>query len=171
MTQLQQPQTPQPLAVQPHDHFMAQAIALSREAYNRGDWPVAALVVKDGAVIGSGQNRQVSRNDVTWHAETDAIRDAMSRLDTTDLSGAVLYAPMEPCPMCAWAIRMSGIRTMVVALRHATVKRTDLGDYTIERFGSLVHWNFDLVGGVMEEDYKTLRLEWMAQRDETASGH
>jgi tRNA(adenine34) deaminase len=154
---------------QTHQHYMAQAIALSREAYNRGDWPVAALIVKDDAIIGSGQNRQITRGDVTWHAETDAIRDAMSRLDSTDLSGAVLYAPMEPCPMCAWAIRMSGIQTMVVALRHATINRTDLGDYNLERFGSLVHWKFEMVAGVMEEDYKSLRLEWMAQRDKLAA--
>ena len=151
-----------------HEHYMAQAIALAREAYNRGDWPTAALIVKDDAIIGTGQNRQVTRTDITWHAETDAIRTAMSRLDSTDLSGAVLYAPMEPCPMCAWAIRMSGIRTMVVALRHATIKRTDLGDYSMERFGSMVHWQFEMTCGVMEEDYRSLRLEWMAQREKAA---
>ena len=153
---------------QSHEHYMAQAISLSREAYNRGDWPVAALIVKDDIIIGSGQNRQVTRTDVTWHAETDAIRDAMSRLDTTDLSGAVLYAPMEPCPMCAWAIRISGIRTMVVALRHAALNRTDLGEYNLERFGTLVHWQFDMVTGIMEEDYRSLRLEWMAQHRQPA---
>jgi tRNA(adenine34) deaminase len=149
---------------QTHEHYMAQAIALSREAYNRGDWPVASLIVRDDAIIGSGQNRQITRNDVTWHAETDAIRDAMSRLDNTDLSGAVLYAPMEPCPMCAWAIRASGIRTLVVGLRHATIKRTDMGEYNLERFADMVHWKFEMVCGVMEEDYKSLRVEWMEQQ-------
>lgn len=149
---------------QSHEHYMAQAIALSREAYNRGDWPVAALIVKDDAIIGSGQNRQITRNDVTWHAETDAIRDAMSRLDGADLSGAVLYAPMEPCPMCAWAIRSSGIQTLVVGLRHATIKRTDMGEYNLERFAAMVHWKFNMVCGVMEEDYKSLRVEWMEQQ-------
>jgi len=154
---------------QTHEHYMAQAIALSREAYNRGDWPVASLIVKDDAVIGSGQNRQVTRSDITWHGETDAIRDAMSRLDSTDLAGATIYAPMEPCPMCAWAIRASGIKTLVVALRHATIKRTDMGDYNLERFAGLVHWKFELVNGVMEEDYRSLRLEWMAQREKLAA--
>ena len=153
---------------QSHEHYMAQAIALSREAYNRGDWPVAALIVKDDVVIGSGQNRQITRTDVTWHAETDAIRDAMSQLDSTDLSGAVLYAPMEPCPMCAWAIRLAGIRTMVVALRHAAIGRTDLGEYSMERFGSLMHWQFEMTCGVMEEDYRSLRTEWMAQLEKAA---
>jgi tRNA(adenine34) deaminase len=150
---------------QDHQHYMAQAIALAREAYNRGDWPTAALVVKDEAIVGSGQNRQITRTDVTWHAETDAIRDAMSHLDTTDLSGAILYTPMEPCPMCAFAIKMSGIRRIVVALRHGTIIRPDLGDFTMERFGGLVHWEFELISGVMEEDYLSLRLEWKAQQD------
>jgi tRNA(adenine34) deaminase len=75
---------------------------------------------------------------------------------------------MEPCPMCAWAIRISGIRTMVVALRHAALNRTDLGEYNLERFGTLVHWQFDMVTGIMEEDYRSLRLEWMAQHRQPA---
>jgi tRNA(adenine34) deaminase len=153
---------------QNHQHYMAQALALAREAYNRGDWPTAALVVKDDVIVGTGQNRQITRTDVTWHAETDAIRDATSRLDSSDLSGATLYTPMEPCPMCAFAIRMSGMRRVVVALRHATIQRTDLGDFTMERFGGLVHWEFELISGVMEEDYLSLRLEWKAQQEQLA---
>lgn len=151
-----------------HEQYMAQAIALAREAYNRGDWPTAALVVQDDQIIGIGQNREVSRTDVTWHAETDAIRDAMSRVESNDLSGATLYVPMEPCPMCAYAIRMARIRRVVIALRHATIGRTDLGDYNLERFGNLVHWQYELVTGVMEEDYLSLRLEWMAQQQQPA---
>jgi tRNA(adenine34) deaminase len=149
---------------QNHQHYMAQAIALSREAYNRGDWPTAALIVKDGAIIGSGQNRQITRTDLTWHAETDAIRDAMSRLDSTNLSGATLYTPMEPCPMCAYAIKMSGIARMVVAIRHASLRRPDIGDFTMEGFGAMVHWRYELISGIMEEDYLSLRLEWKAQQ-------
>lgn len=153
---------------QSHEHYMAQAIELSREAYNRGDWPSGTLVVLEDEIIGSGQNREVTRTDVTWHAETDAIRNAMNRLDSRDLSCATLYVPMEPCPMCAYAIRMAGIRRVVIALRHAAVGRTDLGDYTLERFGALVNWPFDLTAGVMEEDYRSLRLEWMAQQKQFA---
>lgn len=147
-----------------HEQYMAQAIALAREAYNRGDWPSAALVVQDDQIIGIGQNREVSRTDVTWHAETDAIRDAMNRVESSDLSGATLYVPMEPCPMCAYAIRMARIHRVVIALRHASVGRPDLGAYTLESFGKLVHWQYELVTGVMEEDYRSLRLEWMAQQ-------
>ena len=153
---------------QTHEHYMAQAIDLSREAYNRGDWPSGALVVQEDAIIGVGQNREVTRTDVTWHAETDAIRNAMSLLDSRDLSGATLYVPMEPCPMCAYAIRMAGIPRVVIALRHAAVQRTDLGEYTLESFGTLVHWQFELITGVMEEDYRSLRLEWMAQYKQPA---
>ena len=148
---------------QTHEYFMAQAIALSREAYNRGDWPVASVIVIGDEVVGSGQNRQVTRTDITWHAETDAIRDATTRLDKTDLSSATIYAPMEPCPMCAWAIRAAGIRRMVVGVRHARTGRTDLGAYTLESFGGLVHWQFELISGVLEEEYLALRLEWNKQ--------
>lgn len=153
---------------QNHEHYMALALALAREAYNRGDWPNAALIVKDKVVIGTGQNRQITRTDVTWHAETDAIRDAMSRLDSTDLSGATLYTPMEPCPMCAFAIKMSRIRRIVVAVRHAKLGHPERGDYTLESFGAMMHWNFKLISGVMEEDYLSLRLEWKAQQEKVA---
>lgn len=150
---------------QEHEHYMALAIGLAREAYNRGDWPTGALIVRDDNVIGTGQNRQITRTDITWHAETDAIRDAMSRLDSIDLSGATLYTPMEPCPMCAYAIKMAGIGRMVVALRHAALRRRDVGEFTMESFGTMVHWQFELVSGVMEQDYLSLRLEWKAQQE------
>ena len=143
-----------------HDFYMTEAIALAREAYARGDWPAGALIVRDSAIAGRGQNEQVTRTDIVWHAETAAIRDAMACLGTTDLSGATLYATMEPCPMCAGAISLARIDRLVLALRHATLKRTDLGAYTLEAFGRLVGWEFELISGVKEAEYLALRRAW-----------
>jgi tRNA(adenine34) deaminase len=143
-----------------HDGYMKDAIALAREAFARGDWPAGALIVRDGSVIGRGQNEQVTRNDVTWHAETAAIRDATARVHAADLSGATLYATMEPCPMCAGAISLARIDRIVLALRHATLRRTDLGTYSLESFGRLVGWHFELITGVREMEYLALRRTW-----------
>lgn len=140
-----------------YEEMMDQALADSREAHLRGDWPVAALVVKDGRIVGRGQNEQVTRVDVTWHAETAAIRDAQHRLGTSDLSGCTLVGPMEPCPMCAWAIRIAGINRLVLALRYATLKRTDLGTYDVESFARMVDWPLELTQGVREAEYLALR--------------
>ena len=143
-----------------HDFYMNAAIGLAREAYARGDWPTGALIVQAGAIAGRGQNEQVTRTDITWHAETAAIRDAMAHLGTIDLSGATLYSTMEPCPMCAGAISLARIDQVVLALRHATLKRTDLGAYTLEAFARLVGWKLEIVSGVRETEYLTLRRAW-----------
>jgi len=147
-----------------HDNFMDQALADSREALRRGDWPVAALIVQDGRVVGRGQNEQISRTDVTWHAETAAIRDAQHNLGSSDLSGCTLYGPMEPCPMCAFAIRIAGINHVVLALRHATLKRTDLGSYSLEAFAAMVGWHVDITQGVRGAEYLALRQPFEAAR-------
>ena len=147
-----------------HDNFMGQALADSREALRRGDWPVAALIVQDGRVVGRGQNEQVSRTDVTWHAETAAIRDAQHNLGSSDLSGCTLYGPMEPCPMCAFAIRIAGINHVVLALRHATLRRTDLGSYSLEAFAAMLGWHVDITQGVREAEYLALRQPFEAAR-------
>jgi len=147
-----------------HDNFMDQALADSREALRRGDWPVAALIVQDSRVVGRGQNEQISRTDVTWHAETAAIRDAQHNLGSSDLSGCTLYGPMEPCPMCAFAIRITGINHVVLALRHATLKRTDLGSYSLEAFAAMVGWHVYITQGVREAEYLALRQPFEAAR-------
>ena len=150
-----------------HESFMDQALADSREAQRSGDWPVAALIVKDGRVIGRGRNEQISRTDVTWHAETAAIRDAQHNLGSSDLSGCTLYGPMEPCPMCAFAIRITGIDDVVLALRHATLKRTDLGSYSLEAFAAMVGWQVRITQGVREAEYLALRQPFEAARAKT----
>ena len=83
---------------------MRRAVALSRASIEAGGGPFGAVVVLDGMVVGEGANRVVPGADPTAHAEVVAIRDACARLGTHDLSGAVIYASCEPCPMCLGAI-------------------------------------------------------------------
>jgi guanine deaminase len=71
--------------------------------------PFAALVVKDGRIIGRGTNQVTSSHDATAHAEIVAIRDACKNTGNHDLSGAVLITSCEPCPMCLGAVYWAGI--------------------------------------------------------------
>ncbi|MBJ3776424.1 nucleoside deaminase [Acuticoccus mangrovi] len=88
-----------------YDPFMQRAIDLSREAVETGEGaPFAAVVVKDGMIIGEGINRVAEAYDATAHGEVEAIRDAGRRLGTWDLSGTALYTTCEPCAMCVAAI-------------------------------------------------------------------
>ncbi|HWT11002.1 MAG TPA: nucleoside deaminase [Roseomonas sp.] len=93
--------------------FMRRAIALSCQAVAEGGGPFGAVVVKDGAVIGEGRNAVVPRHDPTAHAEVMAIRAACAALGTHDLTGAVIYASCEPCPMCLGAIWWARIAEIV----------------------------------------------------------
>jgi len=85
--------------------YMSQAIDLAREGMmaNAGG-PFGAIVVKDGEVIGRGNNRVTSTNDPTAHAEVIAIREACSTLGAFQLDGCSIYTSCEPCPMCLGAI-------------------------------------------------------------------
>ncbi len=74
--------------------------------------PFGAVVVKDGKIIGKGGNLVSSLNDPTAHAEITAIRDACKNIENFDLSGAVLYATCEPCPMCLSAIYWANIQSV-----------------------------------------------------------
>lgn len=73
---------------------------------------IGAVIVKDGQVISSAFNQKETLNDVTAHAEILAIREAEKKLGNWRLKDCDLYVTLEPCPMCAWAIVQSGIRTV-----------------------------------------------------------
>jgi tRNA(Arg) A34 adenosine deaminase TadA len=84
---------------------MARAIELAIENVTSGQGgPFAALVVKDGRVLGEGANCVTASNDPTAHAEIVAIRAACAKLGSFQLDGCELYTTCEPCPMCLGAI-------------------------------------------------------------------
>lgn len=142
------------------DDYMGQALRHAEEAFARGDWPVGSVIVRDGIVLGSGQNRQNTEGDVTVHGELDAIRGAIKAHGAERVAGATLYSTMEPCPMCAWALRLAGIRRLVLGTRHATLQRTDMGTYSVESFCALVGYDLELTNGVREAECTALRRRW-----------
>ena len=83
------------------DAFMARAIDLAVENVNSGKGgPFAAVVVKDGRIVGEGANAVTYLNDPTAHGEIMAIRAACKNLQSFDLTGCEIYTSCEPCPMC-----------------------------------------------------------------------
>lgn len=84
---------------------MARATELAMENVRSGKGgPFAALVVKEGRVVGEGTNAVTATNDPTAHAEIGAIREACKALGSFELSDCEIYANCEPCPMCLGAI-------------------------------------------------------------------
>jgi tRNA(Arg) A34 adenosine deaminase TadA len=91
---------------------MALALAEARAAAERGEVPVGAVVMRDGAVVASAGNRTLEDRDPTAHAEMLALRAAASTLGSERLTGCDLYVTLEPCPMCAGAISFARIRRL-----------------------------------------------------------
>jgi len=82
-------------------------------AKNSGaDVPVGALIIKNGEIIACACNEREKTNDISAHAEILAIRKAESVLNNWRLDDCELYVTLEPCPMCAWAILQSRIKTV-----------------------------------------------------------
>src|SRR5574338_659537 len=82
---------------QPDAGFMRLALAQAEAASRRGEVPVGAIVVIDGAVVGEGFNQPIGASDPTAHAEIVAIRDAAQRIGNYRLTGATVYVTIEPC--------------------------------------------------------------------------
>jgi tRNA(adenine34) deaminase len=100
-----------------HERHMRRCIDLARRAHATGDTPVGSLVARGDDVIGEGVEAVRARDDVTAHAEIEALRRACTGLGSRDLSGCTIYTSVEPCPMCAYAIRLARISAVVSGAR------------------------------------------------------
>ena len=92
--------------------FMKRAIELAKECFDEGEVPVGAVIVQNDTIIGEGKNKVIFENDVTSHAEINAIRAASKKIKNYRLNDCSMYVTLEPCHMCAKAAvdaRMSSI--------------------------------------------------------------
>ena len=90
--------------------FMKKALKEAEKAYNKGEVPVGAVIVKDGKIISRGHNLKEIKKDTIMHAEIIAIEKASKKLDAWRLENCDIYVTMEPCLMCMGAIINSRIR-------------------------------------------------------------
>lgn len=96
------------------EQFMRRALEEARSAAEADEVPIGAIVVSPkGAIIGRGHNLTEALNDVTAHAEMQAITAAATRLGGKYLTGCTLYVTVEPCAMCAGAIGWAQISRIV----------------------------------------------------------
>ena len=91
---------------------MAVALEEARAAGERGEVPIGAVVVKEGAIVARAGNRSLALDDPTAHAELLAIRIAAAAIGSRRLNDADLYVTLEPCTMCAAAISFARIRRL-----------------------------------------------------------
>lgn len=96
--------------------FMKKAFLLAMRAYEEGEVPIGAVIVREGKIIGEGYNQIELLRDATAHAEMIAITSAENNKDNWRLNDCTLYVTVEPCMMCTGAISLSRIGRIVYGL-------------------------------------------------------
>lgn len=138
--------------------FMRRCIELALIAKKRGDSPVGSIVVKDEKIVGEGIEGGKTHKDITFHAEVEAIRQAVRNLQTTNLCDCILITTHEPCILCSYIIRHHKISTVVVGVPSGeiggfTSKYPILKDTDITSWSTPPH----VIMGVLEKECQRLK--------------
>ena len=145
-----------------HERWMSVAFKEAEHAYRHHEIPVGAVVVHNGIVIGKGYNQVEMMNDPTAHAEMIALTAAAAHLENKFLAQCTLYVTMEPCPMCAGAIVLSRIPTLVFGCYDA--KMGGCGSVVNitenKRFNHSVH----VIGGVLDTECSAILKDFFAKK-------
>jgi tRNA(Arg) A34 adenosine deaminase TadA len=115
--------------LEPNPEFMRRAIALATENVSVGaGGPFAAVVVRNGQIVGEGVNTVTIRHDPTAHGEVNAIRAACKALGTFTLAGCELYTSCQPCPMCLAACYWARLEAVYYGADAADAARAGFDD-------------------------------------------
>ncbi len=139
------------------EYYMRQALNEARIAYEKDEVPVGAIIVCKGRIIARAHNLTEILNDVTAHAEMQAITAAANILGGKYLTDCTLYVTLEPCPMCAGGLLWSQISTIIYGARDQ--KR----GYSLFSPG-ILHPKTTIKGGVLEEECITLMKDFFKEK-------
>ena len=145
-----------------HERLMGLALEHARAAEQHGDVPIGALVARGGEPLAAAGNERELRRDPTAHAEILAIRAAAEVLGGWRLPGTTLYVTLEPCAMCAGAIVLARIPTVVYGAPDP--KAGAAGSVLDVLAEPALNHRPDVVAGVMGEECARLLTEFFAAR-------
>ena len=144
------------------ERWMREALVEARLAGGRGEVPVGAVVVLDGAVVGRGGNQPIHATDPTAHAEVVALRDAARTAGNYRLTGAALYVTVEPCLMCAGALVHARIGRLVFGA--AEPKAGAVRSVMRALDHPALNHRVEVAGGVLEAECTALMRAFFAER-------
>jgi tRNA(adenine34) deaminase len=144
---------------------LTRCIELSRQATSQGENPFACVICHDGQVVAEATTRARRDADVTRHAEIIAISEAQRTLGTKNLSKCTLYSNVEPCAMCSFCIRETGIGRVVYSIPSPIMggrsKWNILGDVDISNaLPEMFRKPPEIVSGLMEAEAEQVWREW-----------
>jgi tRNA(adenine34) deaminase len=147
--------------------FMRQALEQAQHAWDLGEVPVGAVVVKDGVVIARGYNQPIGRHDPTAHAEIVALRAAAEALGNYRLPGCELYVTLEPCVMCSGAMMHARLARVVYG---ATDPKTGACGSVLNLFEQeQLNHHTEIAGGVLADDCGAMLKSFFAARRAAAA--
>ena len=137
-----------------HSDFIGMALEEAEAAAREGEIPVGAVLVRDGEVIARDHNRRDETGDPSAHAEILVLRRAGEKKGDWRLNGTTLYVTLEPCPMCAGAIVLARVDTVVFG---ASDMEAGAGGsaYNVLEDGKL-GYRVRVIAGVMEDECQSL---------------
>ena len=139
------------------EYFMQQALFLAQEAFEVGEVPIGAVIVSQNRIIGKGYNQTERLMDPTAHAEMLAITAACNYLGSKYLQDCTLYVTIEPCPMCAGALRWSQISQLVFA---APEPKTGFRRHQPDILHPQTTWQ----DGILAQESKALMQQFFANK-------
>ncbi|NIM19670.1 MAG: hypothetical protein GTO51_04745 [Candidatus Latescibacteria bacterium] len=144
--------------------WMQQALGEARKAFQEGEVPVGAVLVRGGALVGRGRNRVETTGDPFAHAEIVAMRGVVEKYGRWELGECTLYVTLEPCTMCVGAAILARIPRLVFGARE---ERTGACEsvFSIPNEPALGH-NLIVTGGVEEESCRRILQEFFEIRRE-----
>lgn len=141
---------------------MQLALEQAQHAWDLGEVPVGAVVVKDGVVIARGYNQPIGRHDPSAHAEIVALRAAAQALGNYRLPGCELYVTLEPCVMCSGAMMHARLARVVYG---ATDPKTGACGSVLDLFqNEQLNHHAHAVGGVLADECGALLKSFFAAR-------
>lgn len=137
-------------------YFMRKALEEAENAFEKGEIPVGVVVTIDNRIIARGHNLTETLNDVTAHAEMQAITAAANFLGGKYLKNCTMYITLEPCQMCAGALYWSQISKIVygAADQHRGYRK----------FGVQLHPKTEVVSGILEKESSQLLKKFFIER-------
>lgn len=139
------------------EYFMNEALKEAQKAFESGEVPVGAVIVNQNRIIARAHNMTQQLNDVTAHAEMIAITAASGFLGSKYLNGCTLYVTLEPCVMCAAALKWAQLERMVYGASDPREGYTRLEI-------PLLHKRTEVAGGVLEDPSSTLLKQFFLHR-------
>jgi tRNA(adenine34) deaminase len=143
---------------------MRQALAAAQEARERGEVPVGACIVADGAVLAVAGNRTRTDQDPTAHAEIVALRTAAGKLGNYRINEAVVYSTIEPCVMCAGALIQARVKRLVYGARDERAGAVESRFRVCDT--DFLNHRVEITAGVLEEECREIMQEFFRARRE-----